>query len=87
MAGTTGDDPEHTADRGSRPLMGAWREQTPAIWETVVTPCDCCGQVVAKRLWIVDIDGREHRFCGPACEELFREYVVPRRTVSGQPPP
>jgi ribosomal protein L24E len=46
-----------------------------------VTPCDCCGQVVARRLWIVEIDGREQRFCSPACEELFREYVLPRRAA------
>jgi ribosomal protein L24E len=63
--------------------MGTWREQHPAIWETVVTPCDCCGQVVAKRLWIVEIDGHEQRFCSPECEQLFREYVLPRR--AGRP--
>jgi ribosomal protein L24E len=63
--------------------MGVWREQHPAVWETVVTPCDCCGQVVAKRLWIVEIDGREQRFCTPECEQLFREYVLPRRAAAG----
>jgi ribosomal protein L24E len=62
--------------------MSAWREQNPAVWETVVTPCDCCGQVVAKRLWIVEIDGREQRFCSPECEALFREYVLPRRAAT-----
>jgi hypothetical protein len=50
------------------------------VWETVVTPCDCCGQVVAKRLWVTDVDGTERRFCGPACEELYRRYVAPKRT-------
>ena len=71
------------ARQRGRQLMGVWREQHPAVWETVVTPCDCCGQVVAKRLWIVEIDGREQRFCSPECEELFREYVLPRR--AGRP--
>ena len=61
--------------------MGAWREQTPSVWETVVTPCDCCGQVVAKRLWIVDVDGGERRFCSPECEDLYREYVLPRKAA------
>ena len=67
-----------TAGTAPEALMGMWREQTPAVWETVVTPCDCCGQVVAKRLWIVEIDGGERRFCSPECEALFREYVLPR---------
>ena len=57
---------------------GTWREITLQVLETVVTPCDCCGQVVAKRLWVVEIDGRERRFCGPECEALYRDYVVPR---------
>jgi hypothetical protein len=49
------------------------------VWETVVTPCDCCGQVVAKRLWVVEVAGEARRFCSPECEELYRDYVVKRR--------
>ena len=49
------------------------------IWDTVITPCDCCGQVVAKRLWVVDVDGEERRFCSTRCEELYRTHVVPQR--------
>jgi hypothetical protein len=48
------------------------------VWETIVTPCDCCGQVVAKRLWVVEVAGQERRFCGPECERLYRDYVVSR---------
>ena len=58
---------------------GTWRALTPQVWETVVTPCDCCGQVVAKRLWIVEVAGVERRFCAPECEDLYRDYVVGRR--------
>ena len=57
---------------------GAWVELTPAVWETVVRACDCCGQVVAKRLWVVDVEGTEKRFCGPECEALYRSYVLPK---------
>lgn len=63
--------------------MGEWRELTPQVWETVVTPCDCCGQVVAKRLWCVEVEGVERRFCGPECERLYREYVVPQQRSGG----
>jgi hypothetical protein len=58
---------------------GTWRPLNPQVWETVVTPCDCCGQVVAKQLWVVEVAGEEKRFCGPACEELYRDYVVSRK--------
>ena len=57
---------------------GEWATINPQVWETVVTPCDCCGQVVAKRLWKVEIDGQERRFCGPECEKLYRTYVLPK---------
>jgi hypothetical protein len=63
----------------ARSAAGTWRRLTPQIWETVVTPCDCCGQVVAKQLWVVDVEGEERRFCGPECEQLYRDYVVPRK--------
>ncbi|MFQ5425499.1 MAG: hypothetical protein ACE5EV_00285 [Gaiellales bacterium] len=59
-------------------MSGAWEELEPQVWETVVTPCDCCGQVVAKRLWRVEIEGTDRRFCGPDCERLYRRYVLPR---------
>jgi hypothetical protein len=58
---------------------GTWRTLRPQVWETVVTPCDCCGQVVAKQLWVVNFDGNERRFCGPECEQLYRDYVLVRR--------
>ncbi len=58
---------------------GHWEPIVTQVWETVVTPCDCCGQVVAKQLWVVEVGGEERRFCGPACEELYRTYVLRRR--------
>jgi hypothetical protein len=64
---------------GASGTTGAWRELRPQVWETVVTPCDCCGQVVAKRLWVVEVGGSERRFCGPDCEALYRDYVLGRK--------
>ena len=58
---------------------GEWATIRPQVWETVVTPCDCCGQVVAKRLWVVEVGGSERRFCGPDCEALYRDYVLGRK--------
>lgn len=57
--------------------MGHWEELRPEVWETVVTPCDSCGQVVPKRIWRAEVEGRELRFCSERCEALYREYVLP----------
>ena len=59
--------------------MGRFEPIEPQVWETVVTPCECCGQVVARRLWVAEVDGAERRFCSPACEDLYRTYVLGRR--------
>jgi hypothetical protein len=59
--------------------MGHWEEIKTQVWDMVVTPCDTCGQVVARRLWVAEVDGEQHRFCSTTCEELYRSYVVPRR--------
>jgi hypothetical protein len=64
--------------------MGDWVKLEPQIWETVVTPCECCGQVVARQLWRAEVGGTERDFCGPACEELYRTYVLPRRESAEQ---
>ena len=49
------------------------------VWETSVTPCECCGQIVARRLWVAEVAGEERRFCTPECEELYRTYVLRKR--------
>jgi hypothetical protein len=59
-------------------MGGRWEPIITQVWETVVTPCDCCGQVVATRLWAAEVDGHQHRFCSPECEELYHSYVVPK---------
>lgn len=58
--------------------MGEWEALEPQVWETSVTPCECCGQVVARRLWRAEVGGRQMRFCSPECEQLYLEYVVMR---------
>jgi hypothetical protein len=29
-------------------------------------------------LWVVEVEGEERGFCSPECEQLYRDYVVPR---------
>ena len=46
--------------------MGHWEPVVSQVWETVVTPCRCCGQVVPRRLWKAEVGS----------EELYRVYVL-----------
>ena len=62
--------------------MARWEPIVSQIWDTVTTPCDCCGQVVASRQWVAEVADEERRFCGPKCEELFRSYVLPQRAAA-----
>ena len=59
-------------------MTGRYEPIRTQVWETVVTPCECCGQVVAKQLWVAEVEGLERRFCSPACEQLYRTYVLPK---------
>lgn len=63
-------------------MSGRWEPVVNQIWETNVKPCECCGQIVAKQLWIAEVEGVERRFCGQACEELYRSYVVPKQRAA-----
>ena len=58
---------------------GRWEPVVTQVWETNVTPCDCCGRVVARRLWVASLEGGDKAFCGPECEELYRTYVLPKK--------
>lgn len=56
-----------------------WEDIRTQVWDTIVIPCEACGQVVPKRLWVAEVDGVERRFCSTRCEEIYRSYVVGRR--------
>ena len=63
--------------------MGHWEELHPEVWETVVTPCDSCGQVVPKRIWRAEVEGRELRFCSERARSCTASTCCRR---SGAPP-
>jgi ribosomal protein L24E len=63
--------------------VGHWEPIETEVWDTVITPCDCCGQVVAKQLWVAEVEAEQLRFCSKRCEELYRTHVVPQRRTAG----
>ena len=38
-------------------MTGRWEPIVNQVWETNVQPCECCGQIVARRLWIAEVEG------------------------------
>jgi hypothetical protein len=42
--------------------------------------CSCCGRMLVRRAWVSV--GRV--FCEPECEQLYRDYWIPRHGASAQ---
>lgn len=57
-------------------------------WHQVeVEYCDVTGQLLPRRYWSFDADGRTLRTTSPHYEALYRDYVEPlRRTREGEQP-
>lgn len=58
---------------------GVWRQKPTAIYETEIVTCSLCGKMIPVKYWVVgQADGSEKIFCGPDCEQLYREYWLPK---------
>ena len=57
------------------PSGGRWERLSGDWWQTDVTNCEFCGQVIPRDIWRA---GDGHQFCSPACDEQFRTYWLPR---------
>ena len=42
--------------------------------------CACCGRMLVRRAWVSE--GRV--FCEPECEQLYRDYWIPRHGAPEQ---
>jgi hypothetical protein len=62
---------------------GRWH--TPAAdWrETRHTPCALCGRPLTGRRWQVLTGPTAGTFCDPDCEEIYRDYWLPRYRADG----
>ena len=57
------------------------------VWDTVITPCDCCGQVVAKQLWVVEVEATEAELNAAraaAEQRVGRDHPAPVRRQGDQ---
>lgn len=53
-----------------------WEDNDARWFELRMLYCDLCGRIIPKFLWRVEIDGATRTFCDPACEALYRDYVL-----------
>lgn len=40
--------------------------------------CELCGRLLPGRFWSAEVEGRAVRLCDSDCEEVYREYWLPR---------
>jgi hypothetical protein len=66
--------------------QGHWEASTARWFELRLLYCGLCGKVIPGRFWQVDFDGTRRIFCDPACEALYRSYVVGSAATPVAPP-
>ena len=56
----------------------AWVDREVAWHDLAVEYCEVTGQLLPRRYWSFDVDGRVLRAAHPRYERLYLEYVLPR---------
>lgn len=67
----------HTKVKSIGPLQGHWEENKTNWHEQKMVYCEACGVLIPKRLWVVEVNGKRHDFCGRDCARLYRELSRP----------
>ena len=65
----------------------AWITRNEPWHRTGVRYCDVTGQLLPRRYWTFEHDGRTVRARSPHCEELYRDYVLPRAAAAAHQSP
>ena len=58
----------------------AWIERDTDWNDLSVEYCDVTGQLLPRRYWSFEVEGREIRTVDPRYERLYLEYVLPRES-------
>ena len=61
----------------------AWVDREVAWHDLAVEYCEVTGQLLPRRYWSFDVDGRVLRAAHPRYERLYLEYVLPRMAAAG----
>jgi hypothetical protein len=57
---------------------GRWIENDVRWFEQQMIYCALCGRVIPKRTWLAQVEEHLESFCEPACEDLYRSYLLPQ---------
>jgi hypothetical protein len=75
-----------TKAKPNLPRGGYWEENKSPWYEQTTFYCEACGMLIPRRQFIVNKDGRSHRFCGESCailadqiEGMAKARRLPRR--------
>jgi endogenous inhibitor of DNA gyrase (YacG/DUF329 family) len=58
--------------------VGRWKELNTPWYETSTVNCALCGQFIPRRAWSARVAGQPRLFCSRSCEQIYREYWLPR---------
>jgi hypothetical protein len=61
-----------------------WVDRDVAWHDLAVEYCDVTGQLLPKRYWSFEAEGRVVRAAHPRYEKLYLEYVLPRAASRAQ---
>ena len=62
----------------------AWIEREVSWHDLSVDYCEVTGQLLPKRYWSFEVDGRTLKAADPRYEDLYRTYVLRRDAESGR---
>ena len=87
MAGTLStQQKQHSSEASRGDQMGHWETLETTWWETNVTNCSFCGEMIPRQEWVSEVEGQKRVFCSPECEQLYLDYWVPKHgpTLPGE---
>jgi hypothetical protein len=59
--------------------VGQWKAKEISYLKANRDACALCGHPIAIRYWGADVDGEPKMFCSPEHEQLYYDYLLPRR--------
>lgn len=59
-----------------------WTQRHTDWRDVSVRYCDATGQLLPRKYWTFEHDGKRIDVRDPSCEELYRNYIVPRQKDS-----
>lgn len=68
---------DSTKEGMKKSATGRWEVLELPWYETNITNCSLCGKMIPHRMWIVEVDDEERKFCNSDCEQLYLEYWLP----------